>query len=464
MFSGARLRAYPRGVGDTLSNETRDPIARPRSLAHLFRVLCATRRDDPPARHVLVDLDEVELGRGDRAGHARDGGRLRLEVADAWASQRHARLIRPLGRWEIEDLGSKNHTLVNGAPVTRAVLTDGDIVEIGRSHFAFAAALDWTPGTARDQGLEEPLPGVETIVPSLAQALARLAVIARGGSAVVIRGPTGAGKEVAARAIHAASGRAGTFVPVNCGAIPRDLVESTLFGHRRGAFSGAVDDEVGLIRAADRGTLFLDEIGDLPLPAQAALLRVLQEQEVTAVGTSRPIAIDLRVVCATHRDLDAMAAAGTFRADLLHRLGGFTVTLPALAERRVDLGILIARLCERHAPGRAIALHPRAARALLAHAWPGNVRELDRVLGAALDLAVDGTIAVEHLPPTVGAALDHPVVPASMDDQPQRERLIAVLGEQRGNIRAVARSLGKDPAQIRRWLRRYGLDAAAFRT
>ena len=448
---------------ETLSNETRDPEEGDAWTGpHLFRVLAAHAPAEAPARHVLREVEVIEIGRGDPTGHRRSGERLRLDLADAWASQEHARLTRSVGRWQVEDLGSKNGTLVNGARVTRTVLADGDVVEIGRTFFVFAAELEHTRGEPLDAGAEEPLAGVATVVPWFGAGLGQLALIARGTSSIVITGPTGSGKEVVARGVHAASGRPGGFVAVNCGAIPRELVESTLFGHRRGAFSGAVDDEPGLVRAADRGTLFLDEIGDLPASAQAALLRVLQEREVTAVGASKPVAVDLRVICATHRDLAAMAAAGSFRADLLHRLKGFAIALPGLDERRDDLGLLLARLVERHAPGRPIALHPRAARVLLAHDWPGNVRELEQVLGAALDLARDGTIAVEHLPPEIAGRADRPATRPTPDDG-QRDRLVGLLAEHGGNIRAVARALGKDPVQIRRWLRRYGLDAASFR-
>jgi transcriptional regulator of acetoin/glycerol metabolism len=452
-------------VGETLSNDTRDPAdAEAWTGAHLTRVLAAHAPGEPPARHALVDLDEVQLGRGDATGHRRAGARLRVDLADAWASQDHARLTRALGRWQIEDLGAKNGTHVNGTRVERTILADGDVVEIGRTFFVFTAELDWTRGTPPDAGPDAPLATVATLVPWFADALAQLAVLAPGPTSIVLTGATGTGKEVVARAIHAASGRPGAFVPVNCGAIPRDLVESTLFGHRRGAFSGAIDDEAGLVRAADRGTLFLDEIGDLPAPAQAALLRVLQEREVTAVGATRPVGVDVRVICATHRDLAAMTAAGAFRADLLHRLRGFAIALPALAERRADLGVLVGRLIERHAAGRPIALHPRVARALFAHPWPGNVRELEQVLAAAIGLARDGTITAAHLPPAIAEAVDRPAPPPpGPGDAEQRERLVALLAEHRGSIRAVARALGKDPVQIRRWLGRYGVDAAAYR-
>ena len=456
--------SYSPRVGETLSNDTRDPAdAETWTGAHLTRVLAAHAPGEPPARHALVDLDEIEVGRGDATGHRRTGARLRLDLADAWASQDHARLTCALGRWQIEDRGAKNGTHVNGARVARTVLADGDVVEIGRTFFVFTAELDWARGTPPDAAAGAPLPGSATLIPWLADALAQLAVLAPGPTSIMLLGATGTGKEVVARGIHAASGRPGAFVPVNCGAIPRELVESTLFGHRRGAFSGAVDDELGLVRAADRGTLFLDEIGDLPPPAQAALLRVLQEREVTAVGATRSVAVDVRVICATHRDLAAMTATGAFRADLLHRLRGFAVALPALAERRVDLGVLAARLIERHAPGRAITLHPRVARALFAHGWPGNVRELEQVLAAAIGLAQDGAVTAAHLPPAIAEAVERRPAPAVPATDEQRERLVALLAEHHGSIRAVARALGKDPVQIRRWLHRYGVDAGAFR-
>jgi DNA-binding NtrC family response regulator len=449
-------------VAETLSNETHDAGGGDVwDGPHLFRVLAAHAPGEAPARHALVDLEQVELGRGDVTGHRRAGERLRVDLADAWASEAHARLTRSVGRWQVEDLGSKNGTLVNGAKVARTFLADGDVLEIGRTFFVFATQLEHARGDPLDAGPDEPLAGVATLLPWFGAALHQLAVVARGGSAVTITGPTGSGKEVVARGVHAASGRPGGFVAVNCGAIPRELVESILFGHRRGAFSGAVEDEPGLVRAADRGTLFLDEIGDLPLPAQAALLRVLQEGEVAPVGASRPVALDLRVLCATHRDLAALAASGGFRTDLLHRLKGFSIVLPGLAERRADTGLLIAALIARHAADRNVTLQPRVARALLAHDWPGNVRELEQILVAAVMLAGAGPIAAEHLPAEVAVA-QRSTAPMPADDG-QRDQLVELLIEHKGNVRAIARALGKDPVQIRRWLRRYGLDAAGFR-
>jgi transcriptional regulator of acetoin/glycerol metabolism len=179
-----------------------------------------------------------------------------------------------------------------------------------------------------------------------------------------------------------------------------------------------------------------------------------------AVGSTKTVPVDLRVIAATHRDLAAMVAAGTFRADLLHRLAGFTVTLPPLAERPADLGLFVARILAQHAPDRSVVFHPRVARSLLAYRWPGNIRELAQVVGAAISLAGSERIAVEHLPAAMRGQSPSIVALDGID----RDRLLALLDEHRGNVRAIARALGKDPVQIRRWLRRHGLDATKFRS
>jgi transcriptional regulator of acetoin/glycerol metabolism len=446
-------------VADTGSDETnKADAAAPRAVPHLIRVFAAHAPEEPPQRHALLGLDEVEIGRAPVS--RRSGSRLRVGVSGTWASERHARIVRALGRWQIEDLESKNGTWINGTRVTRSVLADRDVVEIGHTLFVYLRGIVWSEAEGADAGAVSPLDGVPTLYPELAGILGQLASIATSTTSLVICGPTGSGKEVVARSIHVASKRSGPFVPVNCGALPRELVESMLFGHRRGAFSGAVDDEVGLVRSSHRGTLFLDEIGDLPLQAQAALLRVLQEREVMAVGSTRTVPVDLRVVAATHRDLAAMVAQGTFRADLLHRLTGFMVALPPLNERPADLGLLITRILAQVAPDRIVDFHPRVARALFSYRWPGNIRELAQVIGAAVSLAGTGSITVDHLP----AAMRSPSAATTAMDGIDRDRLLALLDEHRGNVRAIARALGKDPVQIRRWLRRHSLDADRFRT
>jgi transcriptional regulator with GAF, ATPase, and Fis domain len=254
---------------------------------------------------------------------------------------------------------------------------------------------------------------------------------------------------------------------VNCAALPATLLESQIFGHCRGAFSGADRDHPGLVRAARGGTLFLDEIGDLSLQAQGGLLRVLQEREVLPVGATQAVSVDVRVVGATHRNLHAMVEAGAFRADLLARLEGAVVHVPTLRDRRADLGVIVATLLRRIAPARAarITFETRAGLALALHAWPANVRELEQALGRAVVTGGD-RIRVENLPSTVSAVLERP-----LDARPQsrrasmklRESLEMKLRAEKGNIAAVARAMGKAPAQVHRWMRRFGIDPNDFR-
>jgi transcriptional regulator with PAS, ATPase and Fis domain len=346
---------------------------------------------------------------------------------------------------------------VNGVVTRAATLRDGDVVEAGQSFFVYRE-LDTTHVPAA----EPPLLG--TRQPGFAAALDHLAAIAGSAVPVLLGGETGTGKEVLARAVHERSGRAGEFVAVNCGALPETLVETELYGYKKGAFSGANEDRPGLVRSADGGTLFLDEIGDLPLPSQAALLRVLQEREVTPVGATRPIKVDLRVIAASHRDLRAMAEQGEFREDLLQRLAGFSLAVPPLRERREDLGDLAAAFLTR-AGARTPRLAPETVRLLLAHAWPGNVRELEQALATATVLARQGPIAPEHLPESLRAVGSRPVARAALSpaQQAQRAQLEALLREHAGNVAAVARALAKSRVQVHRWMTRYELDPEAFR-
>ncbi len=285
---------------------------------------------------------------------------------------------------------------------------------------------------------------------------------------MIFLGETGTGKEVLARAIHAESGRTGAFVPVNCGALPANLVESLLFGHVRGAFSGALRDEPGLVRTAQGGTLFLDEIGDLALVAQAALLRVLQEREVLPVGATRAIPTDVRVVVATHRSLHKLAESGAFRDDLLARLTGYVYTLPPLRERIDDIGFLVAAILKNVAGERAgsISLSAAAIYALLEHRWPHNVRELEQRLKTAVALAVDGRIERAHLWSS-GADEELAREASGRPSSPEDDALVAELVERleahRGNVTRVGDAMGKSRTQVQRWLRRFGIAAERFR-
>jgi transcriptional regulator with PAS, ATPase and Fis domain len=411
------------------------------SLANVERVVLARRATRTSERIVDIGVPTLVLG-----------------IPDRRISARHASLIREGSRFAVEDLGSRNGTIVNGRrPHGRLQLVDGDILQAGHTLMLYRAAvtapLD-APADVDSLAFGDAIP-LATLNASLVQSTERLVHIAKSAVPVLILGETGTGKELVARGIHRLSGRKGAFVSVNCGALTPSLLEAQLFGHVRGAFSGAVGDAPGLVRSADGGTLFLDEIGDLPGPAQAALLRALQEGEVTPVGAVHPIRVDLRTVAATHRPLEQLVAQEAFRGDLFARIAGFTFCIPPLRARREDIGVLVSAL----AAGRPLRCTPEAGYALLRYEWPFNVRELRHALEAAAALANGEAIGVAHLPVAVAEAASRP--PPGAD--PVHERLIASLTRHRGNVSEVARELGKARMQVQRWTRRFGIDPRAFR-
>jgi transcriptional regulator with AAA-type ATPase domain len=461
-----------RGGNETLSRDDAPVVAGTDGGDDtLYLLLECDRPRAASARHVLGGLDRVRIGRAGDRESGRAGVELDLGVPDSRMSQEHAVLVRELGRWIALDAGSKNGVIVNGVRHRRAVLGDGDLVELGHTLFLF-----------RDRGGDAPLPPdcdaadlaqaaqcMRTFVPALLGSFADLTRVAASRIAVLIHGESGTGKELLARAVHRLAARAGPLVAVNCGALPATLVESELFGYRKGAFSGADADRDGLVRSAEGGTLLLDEIGDLPLGSQASLLRVLQEREVIPLGSSRPIPVDVQVVAATHHELEEMVAGGRFRRDLYARIAQFVIRLPPLRGRREDLGLLVAALLERRGSGAAaLRFHVGAARAMFRYDWPLNVRELEACLDIAGALADDGVIRVEHLPEPVRTGV--PAGPRgaaplelSAADARRREQLIDMLRENGGNISAVARVMGKARVQIHRWLKRYHIDASRYR-
>jgi two-component system NtrC family response regulator len=277
--------------------------------------------------------------------------------------------------------------------------------------------------------------------------------VAPSDATVLILGETGTGKELVARSVHEQSGRSDQpFIAVNCGALPENLIESELFGHRKGSFTGADDNREGLFQVANSGTLFLDEIGELPRAMQAKLLRVLESGEIRRVGENTPSKVDVRIVSATHRDLPSMVAAGDFREDLMYRINTFEICLPALRERIDDIGELAGHLLRRF---RRTALKdedledliaPAAVERLCGHVWPGNVRELANVLEHATILAGGGPITPEHLPPHFDRrALIGPAIalsgPITLEEL-ETHAIHAALDRHEGNKPKAAEELG----------------------
>ena len=330
---------------------------------------------------------------------------------------------------------------------------------------ALAARGGQTSDSAREAGRRH---GLVTRSPRMEELLERALLVADSEANILIQGASGSGKELIARAIHANSPRAGApFIPVNCGAIPETLLESELFGHVRGAFTGADRDRAGLFRDADGGTLFLDEIGDMPLPLQVKLLRALQEQEIRPVGGRDAIPINVRILSATHRDLDEARFDGSFREDLFFRLAVVSLQLPTLAERREDIPLLarhfLSEATARH--GRSVEdLSPAAIEALVQADWPGNVRQLQNVIEQCVALSTSEIIP-DRL---VRQALNqdqHPAIPtlAEARETFERDYLIRLLKLTEGNVAQAARIAGRNRTEFYRLLGRHQLQAGDFK-
>ena len=272
----------------------------------------------------------------------------------------------------------------------------------------------WTPDSQPRRSISSCAPVSES--PAMRAIFTAVARLSRASIPVLIQGETGTGKEVVAHSIHAQGPRrAGPMVCVNCGALPVHLIESTLFGHERGAFTGAIRQQNGVFEAADGGTVFLDEIGELPAAAQAALLRVLETDRVVRVGSSKEVEVNVRVIAATHRDLEAMCVAGTFRLDLLYRLNAMTLVIPPLRQRPEDILPLAERFLERASQDNGVSIRgidPEAADLLASYSWPGNVRELRNVIERAVVIAEDDAITARELPERIRTAvrLSAPVI------------------------------------------------------
>jgi transcriptional regulator with GAF, ATPase, and Fis domain len=436
----------------------------------------------PPELRAAFPLPEDEAAMG------RDPGMDGMVIDHGTVSRRHAALtFTPARRAHaVRDLGSRNGTWVDGvrAAGEARALVNGSVLRLGDTLLVYEhdPPDDLPGGDAPDAAVSpEAVPGRAASVRTLR---ARLARAAADPAPALIVGETGTGKERIARELHRLSGRAGRLIAVNCATLGAHIVESQLFGHVRGAFTGATEAQPGLFRAAHEGTLFLDEIGELPPALQPKLLRVLQEHEVLPVGGTQPVRVDVRVVAATHRDLGRATGDGTFREDLYARLAIWEVPVPPLRERRVDLLDWIDRLHAAWAGDRsgdggggALRFDADAAEALLRFAWPLNLRALDRLVheigggradGAAAGRAGGAPLALAALPAWLAAPAaaggggapplaETAGAPPRREAVPTRDEFIRAYQELDGSVHALARRFARDRRQIYRWLTTHGL-------
>jgi DNA-binding NtrC family response regulator len=386
-------------------------------------------------------------------------------LADPRVSARHVevRLIDD-ETVEVRDLGSRNGTLINGEKVERAHIGDADVLEIGDTFLQFVPDLLAHAAPEQSDAISDLVLGRSPLARQLRDRLREVAVL---DLPVLLLGPPGAGKENCARALHRASGRQGPFVSLNCALMTDELAASDLFGHTKGAFSGASAARLGAFRQADGGTLLLDEIADLPASVQPKLLRALQEWSIMPVGSDRELKVDVRLVAATNRYLPHSVRQGQFRGDLYSRLAAATVEVPALRDRPADVVSLA-----RHFLGAERPLHARAVRDLLAHPWPYNVRELKTVMAL---IPADGVVPVAlnaTARDTMRRSLDAHVAdeqPATAEvewpsDPAERMRTLErLLAECDGNVAQVARLLDKRVTSVRRWIARYEIDLERYR-
>jgi len=333
---------------------------------------------------------------------------------------------------------------------------------------ANAIAMEGTADTAAD-GAEVEAWRSEIVSRStrMAEVLAEAKLVAASDASVLIRGESGSGKELIARAIHRASPRAAApFVAVNCGAIPENLLESELFGHVKGAFTGAVANHPGLFQAANGGTLFLDEIGDMPVALQVKLLRVLQERLVRPVGASHAVPVDVRILSATHRDLDLAIIDGSFRKDLYYRLNVVSLSLPTLAERREDIPLLASHFLSRLALkyGRKVnGFAPDAMKALTTASWPGNVRQLHNVVEQVTALATTPLVPLALVQRALRVPSMEVLSYTEARTRFERDYLVGLLKITDGNVADAARLADRNRTEFYRLMQKHGLTPGLFR-
>ena len=384
-----------------------------------------------------------------------------LVIDDATVSRFHCELAITGGAVRVRDLGSRNRTLAGGIAIADATVADGTLLTLGNSEIKIDVESDIAEIAGSERSAFGSLVGESSVMREVFSQLER---VAASDATVLIEGETGTGKEGASEAIHEASSRAaGPFVVVDCSAIPGNLLESELFGHEAGAFTGAVDRRVGAFEQASGGTLFLDEIGEMPGELQPKLLRALESREIRRVGGQASIRCDLRFISATNRDLRAEVNRGTFRADLYYRLAVVRIALPPLRERLPDLALLVGHLLARiNASPAAIAelTAPEYLAALAAAKWPGNIRELRNHLEQCVvfgERRPPNGPQVPHPATKVDGTLPYEVARRQAIDAFERDYATAVLAHAGDNVAAAARTAGVNRAYLHKLLRRHGL-------
>lgn len=388
-----------------------------------------------------------------------------VRIDDPVLSRFHCELRVDDGAVWLRDLGSKNGSTVDGVPVREARLRDGSVLVVGRSSLRFAEGQEQEPLALSEHTALGSLVGQSV---AMRRVFALMERAARSDVTVLIEGETGTGKEGVAESLHELGPRReGPFIIVDCSAMPPQLLESELFGHERGAFTGAVQRRVGAFEAAHRGTLFLDELGELPTELQPKLLRVLERKEIRRVGSNTYLPVDVRVVAATNRDLRARVNEGDFRADLYFRLAVLRLALPPLRERLEDVPLLVERFRERMAVAPEVAARvftPELLARLMRSSWPGNVRELrnhlERCVVLEQPLPTGEADAAPTNELTVDPTLSYSEAKRRVLDVFERRYLEALLTHHGGNVTQAAKAAGMDRPYVYKLLNRHGLRRA----
>jgi transcriptional regulator of acetoin/glycerol metabolism len=375
-----------------------------------------------------------------------------LSVDDPGISRVHATLEPMADGLLVTDLSSRNGTFVNGVRVTtpKTPAHFGSVVRLAKT--LLFVCDDIVPFEAEPEPCHPSLVGG----PSLASVRLHIAIVAGSRDPVLLEGETGTGKEVVAQILHENSGRVGRFVAVNCAALAPELVESELFGHAKGAFSGSIAPRPGLFRTADAGTLLLDEIGELPLPIQAKLLRAIETGEVRSVGEDLPRTTDVRIIAATNRNLSDMVQKEEFRGDLLHRIAATRIRLPPLAQRRED----IPQLCAHFLDGTGVSITAGALETLFAQTFEGNLRELRNVVRAAASRARRAGREAIHAEDVIA---EQTAPAAASSDDELRSRVVEALDASNGNVMRAARQIGMARSGLYETMKRLRLNPASYR-